>query len=63
MIDPTQFIGNNAKAPEPEPELETVGGSFVCQDCLQTVKQATLNEDTMSLFYTCSDGHQNEAKL
>ena len=63
MINPKEFIGNNSKAPEPKPELETVGGSFVCQDCLETVKQATLDEDTMSLFYTCSIGHSNEASL
>jgi hypothetical protein len=63
MIDPNDFINATPKQEQPEEELNTVGGTFICQECLVPVKEAILNEDTMSLMYTCKDGHANEASL
>ena len=63
MIDPNQFVNKTPKAEEPEQELETVMGTFICQECLEPVGQAVLDEDSMSLVYTCKDGHHNEASL
>jgi hypothetical protein len=63
MIDPKDFVSGNKKEPEPENQLESIRGSFVCQECLETVKDALFNEDAMSLYYTCLQGHKNEATL
>jgi hypothetical protein len=63
MINPNDFINATPKQEQPEEELNTVGGTFICQECLVPVKEAILNEDTMSLTYTCKDGHANEASL
>lgn len=63
MINPNEFINTAPKQEEPKEELNTVGGTFICQECLVPVKEAILNEDTMSLMYTCNDGHKNEASI
>jgi hypothetical protein len=63
MINPNDFISSAPKEQEPEKEVETMGGTFICQECLQPVLQAVLDEDSMSLVYTCKDGHRNEASL
>lgn len=63
MINPNDFINIAPKQEEPEEELNTVGGTFICQECLVPVKEAILDEDSMSLRYTCKDGHKNEASL
>ena len=62
MIDPKEFIGGKPKE-EPVEEKEMIGGTFICQECLQPVGQAILDEDSMSLVYTCKDGHVSEASL
>jgi len=63
MINPNDFISASPKQEEAKEELNTVGGTFVCQECLVPVKEAILNEDTMTLTYTCKDGHSNEASI
>jgi hypothetical protein len=63
MINPNDFINTSPKQEEPKEEPNMVGGTFVCQDCLVTVKEAILDEDSMTLTYTCKDGHSNEASL
>jgi hypothetical protein len=63
MINPNDFINASPKQEEPKEELNTVGGTFICQDCLVPVKQAVLDEDSMTLTYTCKDGHTSQASL
>lgn len=63
MINPNDFIKTTPKQEEPKEELNTVGGTFICQECLVPVKEAILDEDTMTLTYTCNDGHNNEATI
>lgn len=63
MINPNEFINTTPKQEKPKEELNIVGGTFICQECLVPVKEAILDEDSMSLKYTCKDGHTNEASL
>ena len=63
MINPNDFINTSPKQEEPKEELNMVGGTFICQECLVPVKEAALDEDSMTLAYTCKDGHKNEASL
>jgi hypothetical protein len=63
MINPNDFLNSTPKQEQPKEELNMVGGTFICQDCLTPVAQAVLDEDSMSLIYTCKDGHRSEAKL
>jgi hypothetical protein len=63
MINPNDFINTTPKQEEPKEELNMVGGTFICQECLVPVKEAILDEDSMTLTYTCKDGHKNEASL
>lgn len=60
MIDPKDFI-----KPKEEPKIEGLGvsGTFICQECFESVNSAILDEDKMLLVYTCTDNHVNEAKL
>ena len=60
MINPSDFI---KVAPKQEISGTQVGGTFVCQDCKESVADAVLDEDKMILIYTCSSGHSNEAKI
>lgn len=60
MINPSDFI---KVAPKQEINGAQVGGTFVCQDCRESVADAVLDEDKMILVYTCSFGHSNEAKI
>ena len=60
MIDPNDFI---KVVPKQEPKGSEVGGTFVCQDCMEPVNDAVLDEDKMTLVYVCSSGHENEAKI
>lgn len=60
MINPGDFIKINKVE---EPTGTKVAGTFVCQDCRESVSDAALDEDKMILIYTCSSGHKNEAKI
>jgi hypothetical protein len=60
MINPSDFI---KVTPKQEIAGAKVGGTFVCQDCLESISDAVLDEDKMILVYTCSLGHANEAKI
>lgn len=60
MINPSDFI---KVTPKQEVDGAKVGGTFVCQDCLESISDAVLDEDKMILIYTCSSGHKNEAKI
>jgi hypothetical protein len=58
-IDPKDFI----RPTEPQEEGVPIGGTFVCQTCLEDTNSAVLNEDEMIIIYVCSLGHRNEATL
>lgn len=60
MIDPNDFI---KVTPKQEVSGAQVGGTFICQDCMESVNDAVLDEDKMTLVYTCSAGHTNEARI
>lgn len=60
MIDPSEFIKPKK---EVEPEGLSVSGTFICQQCLENINDAVLDEDKMILVYVCTYGHVNEAKL
>ena len=60
MIDPNEFI---KVSPKQEVSGAKVEGTFVCQSCMESTAAAVLDEDKMILFYTCSCGYTNEAKL
>lgn len=60
MINPSDFI---KVTPKQEVSGAKVGGTFVCQDCLESISDAVLDEDKMILVYTCSSNHKNEAKI
>jgi hypothetical protein len=60
MINPSDFIKVTQKQ---EISGAQVGGTFVCQDCRESVADAVLDEDKMILVYICSSGHSNEAKI
>ena len=62
MIDPNDFIGTK-QPKEIEEDRLVVSGTFVCQECNESVNQALLNEDTMILTWTCSLSHQSKASL
>lgn len=64
MIDPKDFVNVGEKVGKPtEEEVVNVTGTFICQSCLEPIGFATLNEDTMTLLYTCAAGHDNEATI
>jgi hypothetical protein len=60
MIDPNDFI---KVTPKQEVSGAKVGGTFVCQECMQPTGDAVIDEDKMILVYTCPSGHANEAKI
>lgn len=60
MIDPREFI----KVPTPKSEEGVnVSGTFICQECMESIGFATLDEDNMELVYVCAAGHKNVASL
>jgi hypothetical protein len=59
-INPNDFI--KLKNSEDTEGLK-VTGTFVCQNCMESIGFAILDEDDMILKYTCEAGHYNEAKL
>lgn len=60
MINPGDFIKINKVE---EPIGAKVTGTFVCQNCMESIGFAVLDEDSMVLKYTCAAGHDNEAKI
>jgi hypothetical protein len=59
-INPNDFV--KLKNNEEQEGLK-VTGTFVCQNCMESIGFAILDEDSMVLKYTCAAGHNNEAKL
>ncbi len=58
MIDPKDFL----KVPKPvESNLIQISGNFICQECMESIGFALFDEDEMKMFYTCNEGHKNEA--
>lgn len=60
MIDPRDFLK------EPDPDLIdalSATGTFICQECLDPVGTAIIDEDEMELVYVCLSGHRNVASL
>lgn len=60
MINPGDFIKINKVE---EPIGPKVTGTFVCQNCMESIGFAVLDEESMVLKYTCAAGHDNEAKI
>ena len=60
MINPGDFIKINKVE---ESIGAKVNGTFVCQNCMEPVGEAILDEDKMVLIYKCTSGHSNEAKI
>jgi len=60
MIDPKEFLTTKK---EDEPQGLKVSGTFICQECYESVNAAVLDEDKMLLVYSCTLNHVNEAKL
>ncbi len=60
MIDPQDFIKITNHE---EPTGARVSGTFVCQTCMESIGFAVLDEESMTMTYTCAAGHKNEAKL
>lgn len=65
MINPKDFVNVSDKINKEEvvEDVVNVTGTFICQNCLEPIGFAVLNEDTMTLTYTCAAGHENEATL
>ena len=59
-INPNDFIKLKS---DDEPEGLKVTGTFVCQNCMESIGFAILDEDSMILKYTCAAGHNNESNL
>jgi hypothetical protein len=59
-INPNDFV--KLKNNEEQEGLK-VTGTFVCQNCMESIGFAILDEDSMILKYTCAAGHDNEATL
>lgn len=61
-INPEEFIKPRTEKPA-EIGVDTVFGTFMCQDCNEHVRQAKFNEDDLLIVYTCSQNHRNEVQL
>lgn len=62
MINPKDFLNKDSSTDDVEDVIE-ISGTFLCQECSETVRSAKLNEQTRKLFWKCSNNHQSEGKL
>jgi hypothetical protein len=62
MINPKDFL-NKENTEEDVEEYIEISGTFMCQECSETVKSARLNEEKRKLIWKCSSNHQSEGKL
>lgn len=62
-IDPTSFISKKPKQEESNPDAILISGSFVCQECNETCKEAKLDEAKRQIVWFCSENHRSEARL
>ncbi len=60
-INPEDFIKSSER--QADIGVDTIFGTFMCQDCDEHLKQAKLNEDELVIVYVCSSNHRNEIKL
>jgi hypothetical protein len=60
-IDPNEFIKKENK-PVKE-EFDTITGSFSCQSCDESVDSAFYDEENRQIFWDCSCGKRNKARL
>lgn len=61
-INPEDFIKVTSERPA-EIGVDTIFGTFMCQDCNENVRQAKFNEDELLIVYVCSQNHRNEVQL
>ena len=63
MIDPKQFLNKDKVAQPVMDDSVEISGTFVCQECSETVHKAKLNEDKRKIVWQCSNEHYSEARL
>jgi hypothetical protein len=64
MIDPKDFLNKDKQKSEPVVDDSIpVSGTFVCQECDETVHNARLDESKRKLVWSCSQEHYSEARL
>lgn len=64
MIDPKEFLNKDKQnTQEVSDDSIAVSGTFVCQECNESVRKANLDEGKRKLVWTCSKEHYSEARL
>lgn len=60
MIDPKTFIKNPSKNKTTYKDIE---GSFSCSECFETTRIGKYDSENKKVFWECSNGHENSARL
>lgn len=62
MIDPKEFLNKDKTEIDIDDSI-SVSGTFICQECNETVRNARLDEAKRKIVWQCSSNHSSEAKL
>lgn len=63
MIDPKEFLNKDKKQEVVLEDSIEISGTFICQECNESIHKAKLNEDKRKIVWVCSEGHNSEARL
>ena len=64
MIDPKDFLNRDKKVESDiSDDSINISGTFMCQECNETVRNAKLDEVKRKIVWYCSNKHYSEARL